>query len=107
MPTEYYISIDRRAKRADAFRYVSKPIYQACKNVLNNSENKLNVEQRRVLAKYVLEGKLNALELSGKKSQQFTALKLLILEKLDKYSQKVEVCKCHQVKRILVTISYL
>ncbi|OAD52206.1 Oligopeptidase A [Eufriesea mexicana] len=91
MPTQCYITIDRRAKRADAFKYVSKPIYQACKNVLNNSENKLTVEQRRVLTKYVLEGKLNALELSGKKSQQFTALKLWLLETLEKYSQKVEV----------------
>lgn len=93
MPTQYYMSISERAKRASAFKYINKPIYQACKNVLNNNESELNVEQKRILARYILEGRLNGLELSEKKKEQFIALKIWMSEKIKKYSQKVQVCK--------------
>ncbi|XP_033197989.1 uncharacterized protein LOC117160961 [Bombus vancouverensis nearcticus] len=90
MPTQYYISISERAKRASAFKYINVPIYQACKNVLNNNESELNVEQKRILARYILEGRLNGLELSEKKKEQFAALKIWLSEKIKKYSQKVQ-----------------
>lgn len=91
MPTQYYISINQRAKKASATAYVSRPIYEACKNVLNDKENKLSDQQRSLLNKFVLEGKLNGLELTGKKSLQYKELTILLLNKIDEYTQKLEV----------------
>ena len=93
MPTQYYISINERAKRALAFKYINTSIYQACKNVMDKNKNELNDEQKRILTKYILEGKLNGLELYDKKKQQLPALRIWLAEKLKKYSQKVEVGK--------------
>lgn len=106
MPTQYYINIDGRARRASASKYISTPIYQACKNVFNNSHSKLSDEQKKVLTKYILEGKLNGLELSEKKKEQFSALRLWLCDKIKEYSQKLEVCKYEQVKRILIVIIF-
>lgn len=95
MPTQYYINIDGRARRACASKYISSPIYQACKNVFNNSYNKLSDEQKKVLTKYILEGKLNGLELSEKKKEQFSALRLWLCDKIKEYSQKLETAINH------------
>lgn len=94
MPTQYYISIHERAIRASTSRYINIPIYQACKSLINNKEIELSNEERRVLSKFVLEGKLNGLELSEKQKEVLTALMLVILNKIKEYSQRLEVCTC-------------
>ncbi|CAL7941023.1 unnamed protein product [Xylocopa violacea] len=91
MPTKYYISINERAKKAIAAKSASLPIYQACKAIINNKESKLNDEQRSVLYKFILEGKLNGLELSERKKNELEALKELLVRNLQEYSQKVEI----------------
>ncbi|KOC62525.1 Oligopeptidase A [Habropoda laboriosa] len=91
IPTQYYISINDRSRKACAAKFVSTPIYQACKNVMNNKESELNDEQKRVLTKFILEGKLNGMDLSEKKKLQFSDLHILLFRNLSKYSQKVEV----------------
>ncbi|KOX79328.1 Oligopeptidase A [Melipona quadrifasciata] len=95
MPTQYYMSINERAKRALAFKYINTSIYDACKNVMNNNKNELNDEQKRILTKYILEGKLNGLELYDKKKKQLPALRIWLEEKLKKYSQKIEAAINH------------
>ncbi|XP_076757733.1 uncharacterized protein LOC143427457 [Xylocopa sonorina] len=90
MPTNYYMSINERAKKALAAKHVSLPIYQACKAIMNNKEIKLSDEQRGVLTKALLEGRLNGLELTGRKSAELAGLKELLARNLDEYSQKVE-----------------
>ncbi|XP_076243592.1 uncharacterized protein LOC143184898 isoform X2 [Calliopsis andreniformis] len=93
MPTQYYISIHERARKASASRYINRPIYQTCKNIINNKEINLTNEERRILSKYILEGKLNGLELQNKE-EELLALSLTIIEKLKEYSQKLKVATC-------------
>ena len=94
MPTQYYMSIHERARRASASRYVNMPIYQACKDIIKNKDSELTNEQRRILLKFILEGKLNGLDVFGKKKEKLGAVSLLIYRKVKEFSQKVEVCKC-------------
>ncbi|CAK9828731.1 Probable cytosolic oligopeptidase A [Anthophora retusa] len=91
MPTQYYISINERAKKACAARYISKPIYQACKNIMSVKKYKLNDQQEKVLTKFILEGKLNGMDLNEKKKLQLSELHLLLFRNLNEYAQKVEV----------------
>ncbi|CAK9815319.1 Probable cytosolic oligopeptidase A [Anthophora plagiata] len=91
MPTKYYISINERAKKACAAKYVNKPIYQACKNIMNNKENELNDQQKRILTKFTFEGKLNGMDLNEKKRLQFSELQILLFRNLSEYAQKVQV----------------
>nr|XP_003699258.2 PREDICTED: probable cytosolic oligopeptidase A isoform X1 [Megachile rotundata] len=91
MPTQYYISINNRARKASAFKYVSKPIYRACKSIINNKEAKLTNEQRRILIKFILEGKLNGLELSEKEELKLSDLMVLLFRHIKEYTQKLEV----------------
>ncbi|XP_053982476.1 uncharacterized protein LOC128878363 [Hylaeus volcanicus] len=91
MPTQYYISIHDRAKRASASRYISLPIYLASKNIINNDKIKLTIEERRVLMKFILEGKLNGLDLSDKEKEKLSELSHMLIDKLKEYSQKIEV----------------
>lgn len=94
MPTQYYISIDNRARNALAYKYISKPIYEACKNVIKNKEIKLTNEQRRILEKFILEGKLNGLELSETDREKLSALMVLISKDINEYAEKLRVCNC-------------
>ncbi|CAK9798755.1 Probable cytosolic oligopeptidase A [Anthophora quadrimaculata] len=91
MPTKYYISINERAKKACAAKYISEPIYQACKNIMNVKRYELNDQQERVLTKFILEGKLNGMDLNEKKKLQLSELQILLFRNLNEYAQKVEV----------------
>jgi len=63
MPGNRYMTMHERARRVRSNKYNSTPIFTACKEGLKNKN--LSVEQRRVLNKFVLEGKLNGLEVGG------------------------------------------
>ncbi|KZC14840.1 Oligopeptidase A, partial [Dufourea novaeangliae] len=91
MPTRYYIGIHERARKALAAKYVSLPVYQVCKNIINNKEIELTNEQRRILSKYILEGKLNGLELTKKNKDILTELSYIIMNKCKEYSEKLQV----------------
>ncbi|XP_029042450.2 LOW QUALITY PROTEIN: probable cytosolic oligopeptidase A [Osmia bicornis bicornis] len=91
MPTQYYISINNRARNALANKYVSKPIYEACKSVINNHEIKLTNEQRRILEKFILEGKLNGLELSEKEKEKLSALMTSASKEINEYSGRLQI----------------
>ena len=95
MPTQYYISIHERASRASASRYVNMPIYQACKDIVDNNDSELTNEQRRILSKFILEGKLNGLDVFGKKKEKLGAVSLQIYRKVKEFSQKLEVAINH------------
>lgn len=63
MPTKSYMTIHDRARRARSTKFNSKLIYTACKAELE-SGNDLTEEQLRVINKFILEGKLNGLDLN-------------------------------------------
>ncbi|KAG7295862.1 hypothetical protein JYU34_020946 [Plutella xylostella] len=64
MPTKSYIKIHERAHRARASKFNSRPIFQAAVAEKNRLK-KLTDEEQRLLDKYVLEGKLNGLDVDG------------------------------------------
>lgn len=65
MPTNSYLSIHDRAKRARAAKFNSLPIYGATKLELANSNSEHPDENNRILRKFALEGKLNGLDLNS------------------------------------------
>lgn len=89
MPTKCYFSIHKRAWQAVSHKYNSKPIYEACKSV-NESKSDLTDEQRRILAKYILEGRLNGLELNTNKKEYFHLCVKKITNKCEEFRQKHE-----------------
>ncbi|XP_076168602.1 uncharacterized protein LOC143147332 isoform X2 [Ptiloglossa arizonensis] len=90
MPTRCYTSIHERARRASSSRHICVPIYLACKNIISNKNIKLSNEQRKVLTKYILEGKLNGLGLSDTERDKFSQLTLLLIRDIEEYSRRVE-----------------
>lgn len=58
MPTKSYLNIHERARRARLAKFSSQVIYQTLK--LHNKDG-LTDEEKRLIAKYLLEGKLNGL----------------------------------------------
>ena len=108
MPSDTYKQIHNRARKARALKFQSKPIYEACKVIetpkiqtksfiqfnllqrLMSENNKLDQRQKRLLSKYILEGRLNGSELneSGMKNYIETLRKLE--ENKRKFQQKVD-----------------
>ncbi|XP_043252201.1 probable cytosolic oligopeptidase A [Colletes gigas] len=91
MPTQYYARIHERAKRAAASRLINMPIYVACRNIINNKEIKLPNEQNKILLKYILEGRLNGLDLSERKKIELIELSFSLINKTKEYAEKLEV----------------
>ncbi|XP_078046938.1 uncharacterized protein LOC144475186 [Augochlora pura] len=90
MPTQCYLGIHERARRALSSRYTCEPIYQACKNIINKQDIKLSREQRAILNKFLLEGKLNGLDLSQRDRAVLTDLTYILLRKKKEYSERLQ-----------------
>lgn len=89
MPTKCYFSIHKRAWQAISYKYNSKPIYEACKSVVETKKD-FTDEQQRILSKYILEGRLNGLELDPKKKEFFQICVRQITKKCEEFQQKLE-----------------
>lgn len=63
-PTKNYISIHQRARRANASKFHSRPIYDAIKELRKTSEEELTTEQKRLFDLYLLEGKITGIEIT-------------------------------------------
>lgn len=69
MPTKSYIQLHERAHKARSAKFTSGPIFQAA--VTEKSRlKKLTDEEQRLLDKYILEGKLNGLDVKGIKRER-------------------------------------
>lgn len=90
MPTQNYLHIQKRAWLAVSHKFNSKPIYQACKNYNENDKNNWTEEQRRIIAKYVLEGKLNGLDLNEKDYYFFQECLKKIHKRSEEFRQKLQ-----------------
>lgn len=85
MPTKSYMAIHERAKRARAAKFNSYLIYEACLRSSNDDSNKTD-EQKRLIQKFVLEGKLNGLLLDSNK-------KACLQENLNKITKEKYIFK--------------
>ncbi|XP_034831381.1 uncharacterized protein [Maniola hyperantus] len=71
MPTKSYIQIHERAHKARSSKFNSVPIYNAVVDEKNRLK-KLTDEEQRLLDKYILEGKLNGLDIKGAKHDRLS-----------------------------------
>lgn len=67
MPAKSYINIHAKARRARSAKFHSIPIYKKCKA---SDTSSLDEEEKRILDKFLLEGKLNGLALDEYKRKQ-------------------------------------
>ena len=70
MPTKYYLSIHKRAWTAINHKYKSKTIYEECKKQSEDTTG-FTEEQKRILEKYILEGKLNGIDINVVKDREY------------------------------------
>ncbi|XP_045618948.1 uncharacterized protein [Procambarus clarkii] len=100
MNTNAYLKIHERARKARVHKFQSRPIYEACKEIYAK-DSSLNVAQKRVIRKFLLEARLNGIELPPEKNAIFTnKLKMLeveksefrrkVLESSSKFSHKIQ-----------------
>jgi oligopeptidase A len=68
--TNVYQTLHPRVQKARSARFHSLPIYKALKEVKSTNPN-LTEEQLRIVDKYLLEGRLNGIELSGYNRSHF------------------------------------
>lgn len=64
MPTKSYLTIHERARKARATKFNSLPVYFSIKRAQKGSE-KFDDAQKRLINKYLLEGRLNGIEVEG------------------------------------------
>ncbi|XP_053606651.1 uncharacterized protein LOC128673075 [Plodia interpunctella] len=88
MPTKSYIQIHERAHQARMTKFNSGPIFQAAVDEKNRLK-KLTDEEQRLLDKYILEGKLNGLEVKGAKRDRLGNLLGSLKKERQIYREKV------------------
>ncbi|CAK1544875.1 unnamed protein product [Leptosia nina] len=90
MPTASYIQIHQRAHRARSCKFNSILIYNAAINEKNRLK-KLTDEEQRLLDKYILEGKLNGLDIKGLKREQLDNILNLLQKERQLLRDKVNM----------------
>lgn len=92
MPTRSFSTIHDRAQKARVAKFNSLPIYTAIKAAYKELSCNPNVteEQKRLLDKYLLEGRLNGLDLSAKKKALLTEAMVKQKKERAKYQGNVD-----------------
>lgn len=88
MPTKSYIQIHERAHNARSTKFTSIPIFQAAVNEKNRLK-KLTDEEQRLLDKYILEGKLNGLDIKGTKRERLNNILTSLQKERQIFREKV------------------
>lgn len=92
MPTKSFSTIHDRAQKARVAKFNSLPIYNAIKAAYEevSSSPDVSEEQRRLLDKYLLEGRLNGLELNAKNKDLFTETMVKLKKERGKFQANVD-----------------
>jgi oligopeptidase A len=93
MPTKSYLTIHDRARRVRASKFNSHPIYYAIKKAQNTPIEDYNDAQKRLINKYVLEAKLNGIEVDGAEKFQLNECIDKLGQERAKYHGKVEATR--------------
>lgn len=93
MPTKSYLTIHDRARRVRASKFNSLPIYYAVKAAQNNPTEKYDESQKRLINKYVLEARLNGIEVEGPQKFQLNQCIDQLGQERAKYHGKVEIAR--------------
>lgn len=95
MPTKSYLTIHDRARRVRAGKFNSLPIYNAIKAGLNLPKEDYSDAQKRLMNKYVLEARLNGIEVTGTPKFQLNESIDKLGQERAKYHGKVEAARRH------------
>ncbi|KAK4315963.1 hypothetical protein Pmani_012839 [Petrolisthes manimaculis] len=87
MNSSSYLKIHERARKARVHKFQSRPIYDACKNIYSTSD--LDEAQRRVVRKFLLEARLNGIELPHEKATAFSATLRKLEHEKSNFKKKV------------------
>lgn len=90
MPTKSYIQIHERAHKARSSKFQNEGIYLAALNEKNRLK-KLTDEEQRLLDKYILEGKLNGLDVKGGKRDRLANILTSLQKERQMFREKVNV----------------
>lgn len=88
MPTKSYMTIHERARNARRGKFNSVPIYEALKGA---AVDKLGQEERRLVSKYLLESKLNGIEVDESSKQELREVLEKLTQERSKFHGKREV----------------
>ncbi|XP_018018328.1 probable cytosolic oligopeptidase A isoform X3 [Hyalella azteca] len=91
LPQKTYLGLHERARKARVQKFQSLPIYKACKVISEQEAPSLDSNKRRVLQKFLLESRLNGMDLSPTKADQFLSIINKLDQKKQQYRQKVQV----------------
>ncbi|CAL8109986.1 unnamed protein product [Orchesella dallaii] len=105
IPTAGYKDLHNRARAARSRKYQSLPIYLACKEIKADS-SRLQEPQQRVVDKFLLEGKLSGVELTGEDAVQMSKLLSKLYEVKGTYSKHVDNAT-YKFKQLLVDPQYI
>ncbi|KXJ77549.1 hypothetical protein RP20_CCG007286 [Aedes albopictus] len=89
MPTKSYLTIHERARGARRCKFNSLPIYGALKEA--NKNQKFPQEESRLISKYLLESKLNGIEVEGSAKQELKEVLEKLTQERSKFHGKREV----------------
>lgn len=93
MPTKSYLTIHDRARRSRALKFNSPVIYYTIKRSKKENFNKYDDTQKRLVNKYLLEAKLNGIELEGAKRHQLTECLDKMGKERAKFHGKIETAR--------------
>jgi oligopeptidase A len=93
MPTKSYLTIHDRASRVRAVKFNSLPIYYAIKKASTDPKLQCDDQQKRLLNKYLLEARLNGIEVEGPPKYQLQEALLNLSELRAKFHNNVEVSR--------------
>lgn len=90
MPTKSYLTIHERARKARAAKFGSLQIFKALNECNTKNIEGITEEQKRVIGKFVLEGKLNGIEIEGSKKHELNEILNKLGQERAKFRGKVD-----------------
>lgn len=93
MPTKSYLTIHDRARRVRAAKFGSLPVYYALKKAQITPTEQYDDAQKRLINKYVLEARLNGIEVEGTTKYQLNDCIDKLGQERSKYHSKVEAAR--------------
>ncbi|XP_070506493.1 oligopeptidase A [Chironomus tepperi] len=93
MPTKSYLTIHDRACRVRAQKFNSLPVYYAIKKAAKSEAQPYDDQQKRLIQKFLLEGRLNGIEVDGAQKFQLNDHIIKLSENRAKFHNNVEASR--------------
>lgn len=91
MPTKSYLTIHERARKATVAKFNSQIIFQKLTEFRTAEQNLTNDQHKRLVDKYILEGRLNGIELDPKKKEILNEILNKLRQEKTKFKDKLEI----------------